>query len=389
MLKPFPILLAAPLALAACSDRTDEVRGVDHGETLLSVSASGQAESRPDRAQFQAGIETWARSAKDASSANQEKIAEIVAALRELGVGQDDIQTRAVSVRRIEWGDRKGQFQASNVVEVTMRSPDKGADAVIAVTEAGIYIVSGPSLSMTDPEATANLAYADAYKAARKRAEAYAEAAGMEVSRVLYIRDAGGTAMALKQDVADEADWDSVLDRIAQEWGSLDILVNNAGIAVLRPIENLTSADWNKQLTVNLDSVFFDTRRAVEIMRKAGKGGSIVNLSSVAGLVGVPACSAYAAAKAGVRMFGKTIAIECARDNIRVNSIHPGMIDTNMQNVARSDNAEFFDQVVDSIPMGRMGDPVDIANAVLFLSCDEGRYVTGTELVVDGGMTAQ
>ena len=203
------------------------------------------------------------------------------------------------------------------------------------------------------------------------------------------IRDAGGTAMALKQDVANEADWDSVLDQIAQEWGSLDILVNNAGIAVLRPIENLTSADWNKQLTVNLDSVFFGTRRAVEIMRKAGKGGSIVNLSSVAGLVGVPACSAYAAAKAGVRMFGKTIAIECARDNIRVNSIHPGMIDTNMQNVARSDNAEFFDQVVDSIPMGRMGDPVDIANAGLFLSCDEGRYVTGTELVVDGGMTAQ
>ncbi|MCD1623385.1 SDR family NAD(P)-dependent oxidoreductase [Citromicrobium bathyomarinum] len=203
------------------------------------------------------------------------------------------------------------------------------------------------------------------------------------------IRDAGGTAMALKQDVADEADWDSVLDRIAQEWGSLDILVNNAGIAVLRPIENLTSADWNKQLTVNLDSVFFGTRRAVEIMRKAGKGGSIVNLSSVAGLVGVPACSAYAAAKAGVRMFGKTIAIECARDNIRVNSIHPGMIDTNMQNVAKADNAEHFDAVVDSIPMGRMGDPVDIANAVLFLSCDEGRYVTGTELVVDGGMTAQ
>ena len=193
MLKPFPILLAAPLALAACSDRTDEARGVDHGETLLSVSASGQAESRPDRAQFQAGIETWARSAKDASSANQEKIAEIVAALRELGVGQDDIQTRAVSVRRIEWGDRKGQFQASNVVEVTMRSPDKAGDAVTAVTEAGANIVSGPSLSMTDPEATANLAYADAYKAARKRAEAYAEAAGMEVSRVLYIRDAGGT----------------------------------------------------------------------------------------------------------------------------------------------------------------------------------------------------
>ncbi|MBX7497114.1 SIMPL domain-containing protein [Qipengyuania sp. 6B39] len=185
-------LAAAPLALAACGDRADDARGVDHGETLLSVSASGQAESRPDRAQFQAGIETWARSAKDASAANAEKIAEIVAALKELGVADEDIQTRSVSVQRIDWGDRKGQFQASNVVEVTMDNPDRAGDAVTAVTSAGANIVSGPNLSMTDPESTANLAYADAYKAARKRAEAYAEAAGMEVSRVLYIRDAGG-----------------------------------------------------------------------------------------------------------------------------------------------------------------------------------------------------
>jgi hypothetical protein len=191
-MKPAYLLLAAPLALAACTERADEARGVDHGETLLSVSASGQAESRPDRAQFQAGVETWARSAREASKANQDKIAEIVAALRELGVEEKDIQTRAVTVQRINWGDRKGQFQAANVVEVTMRDPAKAGDAVTAVTEAGANIVSGPNLSMTDPEATANLAYADAYKAARKRAEAYAEAAGMEVSRVLYIRDAGG-----------------------------------------------------------------------------------------------------------------------------------------------------------------------------------------------------
>lgn len=184
---------AAPLALASCGDRADEARGVDHGETLLSVSASGQAESRPDRAQFQAGIETWAASARAASEANGERIAEIVASLRELGVAEADIQTRAVNVQRIDWGDRKGQYQASNLVEVTMRDPERAGDAVTAVTEAGANIVSGPSLSMTDPEATANLAYSDAYKAARRRAEAYAEAAGMEVSRVLYIRDAGGT----------------------------------------------------------------------------------------------------------------------------------------------------------------------------------------------------
>lgn len=189
----FYCLLPAVLALAACGDRADDPRGIDRDETLLSVSASGHAESRPDKAEFQAGIETWARSAKEASAANAKKIAEIVDALRAVGVAEKDIQTRAVSVQRIDYGDRRGQFQAANVVNVTLRDARKASEAVTAVTEAGANIVSGPNLSMTDPEATANLAYADAYKAARKRAEAYANAAGMEVSRVLYIRDAGGS----------------------------------------------------------------------------------------------------------------------------------------------------------------------------------------------------
>lgn len=186
-------LLLASLTLAACGNTPADPRGVDRTETLLSVSASGQAEARPDRAQFQAGIETRAATARQASTGNGEKIAEIVAALRALGVAERDIQTRNVSVQRIEYGPQRGQFQAANVVEVTLREPDKAGEAVAAVTEAGANIVSGPNLSMTDPEATANLAYADAYKAARARAEAYAKAAGMEVSRVLYIRDAGGT----------------------------------------------------------------------------------------------------------------------------------------------------------------------------------------------------
>jgi len=185
--------LPLALALAACSDGPDEARGVDRGETLLSVSASGQAESRPDKAEFQAGIETWARSAREASAANARKIAEIVEALKASGVAEKDIQTRAVAVNRIDYGDRRGQFQASNVVNVTLRDATKASEAVTAVTEAGANIVSGPNLSMTDPEATANLAYADAFKAARKRADAYAKAADMEVSRVLYIRDAGGS----------------------------------------------------------------------------------------------------------------------------------------------------------------------------------------------------
>lgn len=180
------------LALAGCANRTDDARGVAREETLLSVSAAGQAESRPDRAQFQAGVETIAATARAASAANAAKIAEIVGALRRLGVAERDIQTRAVNIARITYGARNGQFQAANVVEVTLRDPAKAAEAVTAVSEAGANILSGPSLSMTDPEATANLAYADAYKAARDRAEAYARAAGMEVARVLYIRDAGG-----------------------------------------------------------------------------------------------------------------------------------------------------------------------------------------------------
>lgn len=187
------VLALLPLALVGCGDSPADPRGVDRGETLLSVSASGQAESRPDRAQFQAGVETIAASARAASTANAEKIEEIVGALRELGVAEKDIQTRAVSIQRITYGDRRGQFQAANVVEVTLRDPSRAADAVAAVSEAGANILSGPNLTMTDPEATANLAYADAYKAARARAEAYAKAAGMEVARVLYIRDAGGT----------------------------------------------------------------------------------------------------------------------------------------------------------------------------------------------------
>lgn len=187
-----PALAAMPLLLAGCGQATPDPRGVDRSETLLSVSATGRAEVRPDKAEFQAGIQTWARSARDASSANARKIGEIVDALGKLGIEEKDIQTRAVSVNRIDWGDRKGQFQAVNTVNVTVRNVDRAGSAVTAVTEAGANIIEGPNLTMSDPEATANLAYAEAYKAARRRAEAYAKAAGMEVSRVLYIRDAGG-----------------------------------------------------------------------------------------------------------------------------------------------------------------------------------------------------
>jgi len=202
------------------------------------------------------------------------------------------------------------------------------------------------------------------------------------------IRAAGGKAEALVQDVTSEADWDKVFFAMEKGHGRLDVLVNNAGIAILKPLTMLTAADWEKQNRVNLDSVFYGTKRAVELMRKVGHGGSIINLSSIGGLVGVPACGAYGAAKGGVRIFSKVVAMECAAEGIRCNSVHPGMIETAMQDVARRDNPEGFKEIVASVPMKRLGTPLDIANMNLFLASDEANYVTGAEFTVDGGVTA-
>lgn len=203
------------------------------------------------------------------------------------------------------------------------------------------------------------------------------------------IREAGGEALALRQDVVSEDGWQSVVDRTLAEYGRVDVLVNNAGIAVLKPIAELTLADWNRQIEVNLTSVFLGCRAVMPAMRDSG-GGSIVNLSSVAGLVGIQTCVAYGAAKGGVRIMSKSIALEGAADQIRCNSVHPGVIWTNMQ--AQATGQEQPDDVTagrDRIPLGRVGEAQDIANCVLYLASDESNYVTGAEFTVDAGMTCQ
>ncbi len=202
------------------------------------------------------------------------------------------------------------------------------------------------------------------------------------------VREAGGEVVSWRQDVTSEDDWKETLERTIATWGKLDILVNNAGIAVLRRTEEMTLAEYHKQMDVNMTSVFLGTRMAIPHMREAG-GGSIVNMSSIVGLVGVPGAGAYGASKGGVRLFSKTVAIECARENIRCNSVHPGVIWTNIQKDAIRDNPEQYDIINESIPMGRMGEAEDIANCVLFLASDEAKYITGAEFTVDGGLTAQ
>jgi uncharacterized protein len=199
-------LLAVPAALlllAGCGgDRKPDPRGLDRDETLLSLSASGEAETVPDEAGIEVGVEAYAVTAQAASQAVAKKGEAIAAALAKYDVAPKDIQTRNLSVGRMTYGKYKGQFQANNILGVRLHNVAKAGEAVAAATDAGANVLSGPSLRIADPEKANRGAYIAAYKAARTRAEAYAEAAGMEISRVLTIRDGGMSGMPMPMDAA-------------------------------------------------------------------------------------------------------------------------------------------------------------------------------------------
>ncbi|WP_430417055.1 SDR family NAD(P)-dependent oxidoreductase [Parasphingorhabdus sp.] len=212
--------------------------------------------------------------------------------------------------------------------------------------------------------------------------------AGVEESAAL-IRGQGGTASAVQHDVASQDDWDRVMSGLLAEHGRLDVLVNNAGILDVAAIASDRAVGaLRSQFDVNVAGSFIGTQAAVAAMRTSG-GGSIINLSSVAGLVGFRGSASYAASKGAVKMFSKSVALEVAAENIRVNTVHPGIIRTNMQSSGADDNSENYQAIEAAIPAGRLGEPRDIANCVLFLASDDSTYVTGAEFVVDGGYTAQ
>ena len=188
------LLAALPLALAlaACGEARADRRGVDRDEVLVQIVATGRADTRPDEARFTAGVQTIEATAAAAGRRNADTINRVVAALQPLGVRPEDVQSRQVSLGRIEHGPNRGRFQANNMIEVRVRNVDRIGQAIAATTDAGANVVSGPDLRVADPNAANRSAYADAYRAARARAEAYAEAAGLRVVRVLAIRDGGG-----------------------------------------------------------------------------------------------------------------------------------------------------------------------------------------------------
>ncbi|WP_370305083.1 glucose 1-dehydrogenase [Sinimarinibacterium flocculans] len=203
----------------------------------------------------------------------------------------------------------------------------------------------------------------------------------------------GERAVFQRLDVTRDAEWDAALDAIERRWGGVDVLVNNAGIALMGDIESTTPEQWQRTLDVNLTAVMLGTRKAVARMK--GRGGSIVNLASIEGLIGEPMALAYNAAKGGVRLFSKSAAIHCARAGygIRINCICPGFIDTEMVRGAvgglgAEAAGQFQQALMARVPMGRLGQPREIANAVLFAASDEASFMTGADLVVDGGHTA-
>ena len=200
------------------------------------------------------------------------------------------------------------------------------------------------------------------------------------------VAESGGEAVFVRLDVTVESDWRRAVDTAVQRFGKLDILVNNAGIFDRSTVQSQTIESWDRVMGINAKGVFLGTKAAIPAMRDAG-GGSIVNLSSVAGLTGSIQATSYNTSKGAVRILTKSTAIQCAADGIRCNSVHPGPIETTMLDEVFL-NSEVRAQRETGIPMGRFGTMEDVAKGVLFLASDEASYMTGSELVIDGGLTA-
>lgn len=259
---------------------------------------------------------------------------------------------------------------------------------IALVTGAGSGIGRGTAIALAEAGATVIVADVD-------------EKGGRETCEAIAAKE--GKARFHKLDVTAESDWESLIAQVAREFGHLDVLVNNAGICISKPLPEMSLALWRKQMAVNLDGMFIGTKAALPLMARSG-GGSIVNLSSVAGIRGIAGMSGYCASKGGVRMFTKAVALECAqaKNGVRVNSVHPGAIETPIWLKLGHDgewpagehgiNEDRMERVraagAAATPIGHAGVPADIAAGIVFLASDAAAFITGTELVIDGGVMA-
>ena len=252
--------------------------------------------------------------------------------------------------------------------------------------EGKVAIITGGALGIG--RATSELLAAEGAKVAVVDLK---EEDGKEV--VEKIEAGGGTAGFWELDVSREEEVKKVFDEIAGKFGKIDILVNNAGISgVDKPTHEIAEEEWKKVIDVNVNGVYLCTKHAIPYMKKAG-GGNIINLSSIYGMIGAANFPPYHASKGAVRLMSKNDAIQYARDNIRVNSVHPGFIWTPMvDDVAERSGQgveEYRKQLDELHPIGHVGESEDIAYGILYLACEESKFVTGSELVIDGGYTAK
>ena len=238
-----------------------------------------------------------------------------------------------------------------------------GAASGIGAATARRFAAEGASVALTDVRAEAGTALAETLNAD------------------------GHRACFVPLDVTSESQWEAAVARVTGRFGAPTVLVNNAGIYALRLIEDTSPAELDRMMEVNVKGVFLGIKAVLPAMR-AGGGGSIVNLSSVAGIIGSAISSDYNASKGAVRILTKCAALQYAKDGIRCNSVHPAPIDTDMGWQAMP-AGEIRERRLQEIPLGRMGTADEVANAILFLASDEASFVTGSELVVDGGLTAQ
>lgn len=256
--------------------------------------------------------------------------------------------------------------------------PDRLAGKVALVTGAGAGLGEATARRFAEESAVVIVTDIDGASAARVAEGIVGE---------------GGNAQARTQDVTDEQLWNSLVNEIADEHGGLHVLVNNAGIVIPANVENTRVEDWRKTQQVNGESVFLGTRAAISVMKQCG--GSIINISSIEGIVGEANATAYNFSKGGVRIFTKSAALHCAAQGypIRVNSVHPGfirtaMVENGISAMPEEVQIEMYERLSREIPLGgAMGEPLDIANGCLFLASDESKYMTGSELVIDGGYT--
>ena len=244
-----------------------------------------------------------------------------------------------------------------------------GAASGIGLATTAMFVSQGASVVMTDINAEAGAA----------------EAAG--------IRDDGGMVDFVAHDVTCEESWIAAIDAARRLHGRLDILVNNAGIGTGGSIEEATLEEWRQIHAVNADGPFLGCKHGIALMKESGDGGSIVNISSVAGIIGAPQLAAYCASKGSVRLLTKSVALHCARKGygIRCNSVHPSYTDTPMVDgmVEQHRAPDRYRQALEGAsPMGRLGQADDIAGAILYLASDDAKFTTGAEIVVDGGLTA-